>query len=92
MKRFERKCVVDRKIVESLILKKSFNEIARTQKGHPLWLNFSKNILKCSVSFLLTRRKFISVILHSFASFMQTKSHRDDPQSSLEFFQIQTSS
>ena len=36
MKRFERKCVVDRKIVESLILKKSFNEIARTQKGHPL--------------------------------------------------------
>jgi hypothetical protein len=32
MNRFTRKCVVDRKIVESLILKKSFNEIARTQK------------------------------------------------------------
>ena len=32
MNRFMRKCVVDRKIVESLILKKSFNEIARTLK------------------------------------------------------------
>jgi len=32
MSRFTRKCVVDRKIVESLILKKSFNEIARTLK------------------------------------------------------------
>ena len=32
MNRFTRKCVVDRKIVESLILKKSFNEISRTLK------------------------------------------------------------